>query len=283
MHFAAHIVVPESVADPLKYYRNNTCATRNLLECCVEAGREALHLLLHRRRLRHPGRRRGRRRHADRAHQSLWLLQADERVDAARRRRGEPCQLRRPALLQRRGRRSRAAASASRRRRPPTCSRSPANTSVGKRHGVSIFGTDYDTPDGTGVRDYIHVEDLAAAHLKALDYLRGGGRSETMNCGYGTGLQRPRGAGCGGEGQRKATEHHRRATPCRRPAATHRPCGSSSRDARLGADPCQPGWDSAGCPGLGTATFGPSGQVAAKSAAGSGGIDLSRRALISRE
>ena len=59
---------------------------------------------------------------------------------------------------------------------------------VGKRAGVSIFGTDYDTPDGTGVRDYIHIEDLAAAHLKALDYLRDGGQSETMNCGYGTGF-----------------------------------------------------------------------------------------------
>jgi UDP-glucose 4-epimerase len=52
---------------------------------------------------------------------------------------------------------------------------------------VAIFGTDYDTPDGTGVRDYIHVEDLASAHLKALDYLNGGGDSTTLNCGYGHG------------------------------------------------------------------------------------------------
>jgi UDP-glucose 4-epimerase len=58
---------------------------------------------------------------------------------------------------------------------------------VGKRDGVQIFGTDYDTPDGTGVRDYIHVEDLADAHLKALDYLRQGGESQTLNCGYGRG------------------------------------------------------------------------------------------------
>jgi UDP-glucose 4-epimerase len=59
---------------------------------------------------------------------------------------------------------------------------------VGKRPEVSIFGTDYDTPDGTCVRDYIHVEDLAAAHLQALDYLRGGGGSATLNCGYGRGF-----------------------------------------------------------------------------------------------
>ena len=55
------------------------------------------------------------------------------------------------------------------------------------RPAISIFGTDYPTPDGTGVRDYIHVEDLAAAHLKALDYLRAGGDSTTLNCGYGHG------------------------------------------------------------------------------------------------
>ena len=58
---------------------------------------------------------------------------------------------------------------------------------VGKRDHVDIFGTDYPTLDGTGVRDYIHVEDLAAAHLKALQYLRGGGQSTTLNCGYGHG------------------------------------------------------------------------------------------------
>jgi UDP-glucose 4-epimerase len=58
---------------------------------------------------------------------------------------------------------------------------------VGKRDHISIFGTDYPTPDGTGVRDYIHVEDLADAHLKALEYLRRGGESTTLNCGYGRG------------------------------------------------------------------------------------------------
>jgi UDP-glucose 4-epimerase len=60
-------------------------------------------------------------------------------------------------------------------------------TAVGKRPQVSIFGTDYPTNDGTGVRDYIHVEDLASAHLNALDYLSNGGESQTLNCGYGHG------------------------------------------------------------------------------------------------
>ena len=58
---------------------------------------------------------------------------------------------------------------------------------VGKRESITIFGTDYSTPDGTGVRDYIHVEDLASAHLMALAYLENGGGSVTLNCGYGHG------------------------------------------------------------------------------------------------
>jgi UDP-glucose 4-epimerase len=58
---------------------------------------------------------------------------------------------------------------------------------LGKRPYVSIFGTDYDTPDGTGVRDYIHVEDVARAHIDALDYLRRGGAAAVFNCGYGHG------------------------------------------------------------------------------------------------
>ena len=52
---------------------------------------------------------------------------------------------------------------------------------------MSVFGTDYDTKDGTCIRDYIHVEDLAGAHLKALDYLADGGESAILNCGYGHG------------------------------------------------------------------------------------------------
>jgi UDP-glucose 4-epimerase len=58
---------------------------------------------------------------------------------------------------------------------------------IGKRDKVFVFGTDYDTPDGTGLRDYIHVDDLARAHLDALRYLRAGGESVTLNCGYGQG------------------------------------------------------------------------------------------------
>ena len=59
---------------------------------------------------------------------------------------------------------------------------------TGAREGMSIFGTDYDTRDGTCVRDYIHVEDLARAHVMALDYMANGGQSQVLNCGYGRGF-----------------------------------------------------------------------------------------------
>ncbi len=59
---------------------------------------------------------------------------------------------------------------------------------VGKRSSIKVFGTDYETRDGTCVRDYIHVSDLAEAHVKALEYLDRGGKSEVLNCGYGHGF-----------------------------------------------------------------------------------------------
>lgn len=62
-----------------------------------------------------------------------------------------------------------------------------AEVAVGKREKLLVFGTDYPTPDGTGVRDYIHVSDLADAHIQALAYLREGGESTLLNCGYGHG------------------------------------------------------------------------------------------------
>ena len=60
-------------------------------------------------------------------------------------------------------------------------------TALGSRDHMSVFGTDYDTPDGTCLRDYIHVSDLVAAHLDALTYLKQGGESQIFNCGYGKG------------------------------------------------------------------------------------------------
>jgi len=58
----------------------------------------------------------------------------------------------------------------------------------GVRPGMKVFGTDYETRDGTCIRDYIHVDDLAKAHVMALDYMSKGGDSEILNCGYGSGF-----------------------------------------------------------------------------------------------
>src|SRR5258707_596805 len=71
--------------------------------------------------------------------------------------------------------------------RATTLTKVACEAMVGKRPHVSVFGSDYPTPDGTGMRDYLHVEDLAAAHLNALDYLRNDGKSVTLNVGYGHG------------------------------------------------------------------------------------------------
>ena len=106
---------------------------------------------------------------------------------------------------------------------------------VGKRPHVSIFGTDYDTPDGTGVRDYIHVEDLARAHLDALDYLRRGGATAVLNCGYGHGYSvrevLDERAACG----RPAAVDQGGTAACGRPADADRPRRPHPLAARLDA------------------------------------------------
>src|SRR3546814_4755622 len=67
------------------------------------------------------------------------------------------------------------------------CSSDLCEAATGQRPGMEIFGDDYDTPDGTCVRDFIHVSDLAQAHVSALDHLGSGRESLTLNCGYGHG------------------------------------------------------------------------------------------------
>ena len=79
----------------------------------------------------------------------------------------------------------------------------------GQQNAITIFGEDYDTPDGTAIRDYIHVEDLASAHVAALDYLLGGGDSVALNLGTGTGVS-----------VRQIIEVARRMTQCDIPVAS---------------------------------------------------------------
>lgn len=187
MHFAAHTIVPESVENPLKYYGNNTCNSRALLESCQHAG--VRHFIFS-------------------STAAVYGIPEDGRASEE-----TPTQPINPygmsKLMTEWMLRDLSAASEMRYAAlryfnvagsDPECriGQSTPNATllikvaceaaVGKRDVVSIFGTDYPTPDGTGVRDYIHVEDLADAHLKALDYLRNGGESITLNCGYGHGF-----------------------------------------------------------------------------------------------
>jgi len=187
MHFAAHIVVPESVSDPLKYYRNNTANTRNLLECCVKAG--VRHFIFSSTAAVY-GIPEGGEASEDTPTSPInpygWSKLMSEQmlrdVSATTSLKHVALRYFNVAGADRAGRIGQATPQATH------LIKVACEHVVGKRDHVAIFGTDYPTPDGTGIRDYIHVEDLADAHLKALDYLRQGGAPVTLNCGYGRGF-----------------------------------------------------------------------------------------------
>jgi UDP-glucose 4-epimerase len=186
MHFAAHTVVPESVANPLKYYGNNTANSRTLLERAHEHGVQ--HVVFSSTAAVY-----GVPKHAKcgettptnpiNAYGSSKLMTEWMLRDLAAAGGPSYVALRyfNVAGCEPTGTIGQSTPEAT------LLVKVACEAAVGKRPGVSIFGTDYPTPDGTGLRDYIHVEDLAAAHLDSLTYLRNGGKSSTMNCGYGHG------------------------------------------------------------------------------------------------
>jgi UDP-glucose 4-epimerase len=186
VHFAAKIVVPESVSDPLGYYLNNTVKTRAVLECAVEGGVE--HFIF----------------------SSTAAVYGDVKVDAVSE--DEPLnpvspygrsKLMTEWMLQDtafahglkytilryfnvagadpKGRVGQSSPNATH------LIKVACQTAIGDRAQMQIFGTDYATPDGTCLRDYIQVSDLTRAHMDALRYLRNGGESGIFNCGYGRG------------------------------------------------------------------------------------------------
>ncbi|MFK7858955.1 MAG: UDP-glucose 4-epimerase GalE [Granulosicoccus sp.] len=189
MHFAAHTIVPESVENPLKYYANNTCSTRNLLQACqdnsikhfifsstaatygvpdesVTACSETLATA------------------PINAYGSSKLMSEVMLRDLSAATDLKHVVLRyfNVAGSDPDGRIGQSTHNAT------LLIKVAAEVAVGKREQLYVFGTDYPTADGTGVRDYIHVTDLGLAHLSALDYLRGGGDSTLLNCGYGAGF-----------------------------------------------------------------------------------------------
>ncbi len=186
IHFAASIVVPDSVSDPLGYYRNNTMNTCTLLDAAIEAGVKQFifsstaavygnaeqtpvredavtlpispygssklmsEIMLH---------------DTGKAHGLRFVVLRYFNVAGAD-----------PKL-----RTGQSTAGATH------LIKVACEAALGKRPRIDVFGTDYPTPDGTCVRDYIHVSDLARAHSAALAHLRRGGESATFNCGYGHG------------------------------------------------------------------------------------------------
>ena len=186
MHFAAHTIVPESVADPLKYYRNNTCASRTLIEHAQRAGvrhvvfssTAAVYGIPDGGRASEESPTAPINPYGTSKLMTEWMLRDVAAVTPTR---YVALRYFNVAGSDPKGRIGQSTPKAT------LLTKVACEVAVGKRPHVSIFGTDYPTPDGTGVRDYVHVEDLAAAHLKALDYLRAGGESLTLNCGYGRG------------------------------------------------------------------------------------------------
>lgn len=188
MHFAGSVVVPESVEDPLKYYHNNTVKSRALIESAVRAG--VPHFIFS----------------STAATYGIpetspvdeetpkspinpygWSKLMTEQMlsDVAAAHPFSYCALRyfNVAGADPQGRSGQSTAGATH------LIKVAVEAALGKRSHVSVFGTDYDTADGTGVRDYIHVSDLAAAHVLALEALfEQPERSMTMNCGYGRGF-----------------------------------------------------------------------------------------------
>ncbi|WP_460021569.1 UDP-glucose 4-epimerase GalE [Magnetospira thiophila] len=187
IHFAGFTVVPESVTDPLKYYRNNTCVSRSLIEASLAAGIGAF------------------------IFSSTAAVYGDPVTLPVTE--DEPVKPLTPygtsKLMTEYMLRDVAAASdmtyvalryfnvAGADPKGRTGQSTPNAThlikvacevAAGLRPSMTIFGDDYDTVDGTCVRDFIHVTDLADAHVAALDYLKSGGESQIMNCGYGRGF-----------------------------------------------------------------------------------------------
>lgn len=188
MHFAGSIVVPESVADPLKYYDNNTAATRSLIAACVRAcvgqfvfsSTAAVYgmpdpeeLPVSEETPTEPINPYGRSKLM-----TEWMLRD---VSAAHEFRYVALRYFNVAGADPRGRTGQSTPQATH------LIKVACQAALGLRERLAIFGTDYETRDGTGVRDYIHVTDLARVHILALEALESGERSRVLNCGYGHG------------------------------------------------------------------------------------------------
>lgn len=187
MHFAGSVVVPESVSDPLKYYRNNTAASRSLIESAVSEG--VRHFIFSSTAATYgipevvPVREDSPQLPINPYGMSKLMTEHMLRdVAAAHPLNFAALRYFNVAGADPQGRSGQSTAGATH------LIKVAVEAATGKRDGVSVFGTDFATRDGTGVRDYIHVSDLAAAHVDALDLLVADpGKSHFLNAGYGRG------------------------------------------------------------------------------------------------
>jgi UDP-glucose 4-epimerase len=187
IHFAASIVVPDSVADPLAYYRNNTVNSRALIETAVKGG--VRHFIFSSTAAVYGNPERVPVRENDPTMPMSPYGSSKLMTEVMLRDAGSAYGLRHVILryfnvagadpLGRTGQSTKGATH---------LIKVAVETALGMRAKMDVFGTDYPTPDGTCVRDYIHVSDLVRAHADALKYLRAGGASATFNCGYGRGF-----------------------------------------------------------------------------------------------
>jgi UDP-glucose 4-epimerase len=187
IHFAASIVVPDSVRDPLSYYRNNTVNSRALIECAVQNG--VRHFIFS---------------STAAVYGNPAAVPVKEDAPTAPISPYGWSKLMTETMLRDAGNayglqhvilRYFNVAGADPQRRTGQSTKAATHlikvaveAALGERSKLSVFGDDYPTPDGTCIRDYIHVTDLVAAHSDALAYLRRGGHSAILNCGYGRGF-----------------------------------------------------------------------------------------------
>ena len=182
IHFAGSIVVPESVADPLKYFSNNTCVSRNLVETCVKHGvrdfifssTAAVYGIPEVVPVREDAPTEPINPYGTSKLMTEWILR-----DAAAAHDFRYVALRYFNVAGA----DPQARSGQRSRNPTHLIEVAVRAALGMRDGMEIYGDDFDTPDGTGVRDYIHVCDLVDAHVLALRHLMGSGRSAVLNLG----------------------------------------------------------------------------------------------------
>jgi UDP-glucose 4-epimerase len=187
IHFAGSIVVPDSMADPLGYYDNNVVRSRSLIASCVAAGvgqlifssTATVYAEDAQQPLAESERKAPISPYARSKLMTEWMLEDISRATSLRH---MVLRYFNVAGADPAGRTGQSTPKATH------LIKRAAQVALGRVPHLDIFGTDYPTPDGTGVRDYIHVTDLAAAHLLALDALKGGAASTAYNVGYGRGL-----------------------------------------------------------------------------------------------